>query len=108
MVVIKRGGFDLKSRYLKALACERRIEILEILKRGEKSVCKLVEELGVDQSVVSRHLKTLKESGIVDSRKKGVSVYYRIVDEEVFGVIDLITKLLKKRAKRLQASVNEL
>ncbi|RKX51924.1 MAG: ArsR family transcriptional regulator [Thermotoga sp.] len=108
MVVVKRGGFDLKSRYLKALACERRIEILEVLKRGEKSVCKLVEDLGVDQSVVSRHLKTLKESGIVDSRKKGVSVYYRIVDEGVLKVIDLITELLKRRARRFQDSVDKL
>ncbi len=108
MVAVKKRGIDLKARYLKALACEKRMEILEILRRGEKSVCKLVEELGVDQSVVSRHLKTLKESGIVDSRKKGVSVYYRIVDKGVLKVIDLITELLKRRARRFQDSVDEL
>ncbi len=63
----------------KALGHETRARIIAILAdEGEKHVTELVERLGFDQSTISRHLGVLKASGIVDSRKEGLNVVYRL------------------------------
>ena len=61
----------------RALADEVRLRILSALMGAELSVAELVEVLGLPQSTVSRHLKPLREAGLVETRREGTSVYYR-------------------------------
>ncbi len=61
---------------VKIVGEENRLKILCILLRGEHCVCELQEHLGVSQSLLSHHLKDLKEAGIVSNRKEGLNVYY--------------------------------
>lgn len=61
----------------KALADVHRLRMLRMLHRAELSVAELVEASGLPQSTVSRHLKPLRECGLVASRREGTSVYYR-------------------------------
>ena len=96
----REKAVTLEAQYLGALACETKMGILDILGRGERCTCKLAEELGVDQSIISRHLKTLEESGIVNSRREGASVYYRIIDKEFLKLITPIAELLKRKVRR--------
>ena len=64
---------NFKARLFKALGDPTRLKIIEFLRSGEKCVCEIVPHLGLPQPTVSRHLKILRESGLVRFRKDGVS-----------------------------------
>ncbi|MFP8951577.1 ArsR/SmtB family transcription factor [Natrialbaceae archaeon A-arb3/5] len=72
-----------------ALANEHRIRILEALREGELCACELQVVLEAPQSTVATHLATLREAGLVKSRKKGRWSYYRIADTAVLELLDL-------------------
>ncbi|MCL1468938.1 ArsR/SmtB family transcription factor [Argonema galeatum] len=61
-----------------ALSDPLRIQVLELLRQQELCVCELCEQLGVTQSKLSFHLKTLKEAGLVRSRQEGRWIYYTL------------------------------
>jgi ArsR family transcriptional regulator len=63
---------------LKALAEPIRLQLIEVLGRGERCVCELTDELGLAQSKLSFHLKVLKEAGLLTAREDGRWVYYRL------------------------------
>jgi ArsR family transcriptional regulator len=81
----------LKSKIFNALADPTRLEILEFLRNGEKCVCEIIPHLGLIQPIVSRHLKILKDSGIVRDRKEGNKRFYSLTDPRISRVIDAIT-----------------
>lgn len=64
-----------------ALADEKRLRILSLLGTGEHCVCELTEALDVGQSLLSFHLKTLKDAGLVTDRRDGRWVYYALAPE---------------------------
>ncbi|GBE92034.1 ArsR/SmtB family transcription factor [Nostoc cycadae] len=61
-----------------ALSDPLRINVLELLRQQELCVCDLCDALGVNQSKLSFHLKTLKEAGLVNSRQEGRWIYYSL------------------------------
>jgi ArsR family transcriptional regulator, arsenate/arsenite/antimonite-responsive transcriptional repressor len=61
-----------------ALSDPLRISVLELLRQREICVCDLCDALGVNQSKLSFHLKTLKEAGLVNSRQEGRWIYYSL------------------------------
>lgn len=61
-----------------ALSDPLRIQVLELLREQERCVCELCEQLGVTQSKLSFHLKTLKEAGLVSARQQGRWIYYSL------------------------------
>ena len=80
-----------KAKIFKALSDPVRIEILEFLREGEKCVCKIVPHVDLIQPVVSRHLKILKNCGMVTSRKDGNRRLYSITDPEIFRIVDALS-----------------
>jgi ArsR family transcriptional regulator len=84
----------LKAKIFYALADPTRIEILEFLRDGEKCVCQIVPHLGLIQPVVSRHLKILKDAGVVLYRKDGTRRLYSITDPTIYRVLDALTPQL--------------
>lgn len=74
----------------KALAEPNRLAILSTLHAGELSVGTLVQETGLGQANVSRHLDVLRRHGFVERRKDGLNVFYRIADREVFRICDIM------------------
>lgn len=64
----------------KALSEETRLRILAILTQGEICVCDLMEVLDLPQSTVSRHLGTLRNAGLVGDQRRGVWIYYRLLE----------------------------
>ena len=66
------------SRVFKALGDENRLQILEMLRTGEKCACKLLDELHITQSTLSHHMKILCDAEIVVGRKDGKWVHYSI------------------------------
>jgi ArsR family transcriptional regulator len=86
---------DSKNRFIakifKALSDPVRLDIIEFLRDGEKCVCDIIPHVKLIQPVVSRHLKILKESGIVRYRKEGNRRLYSITDPQIFRIIDGVT-----------------
>jgi DNA-binding transcriptional ArsR family regulator len=80
-----------KSTVFYALSDPIRLEIVSYLRNGEKCVCEIVPYLNLIQPLVSRHLKILKEVGIVRCRKDGTKRLYSIVDMKIYNVIDALT-----------------
>lgn len=80
-----------KSAVFHALSDPIRLEIISYLRDGEKCVCEIVPHLNLIQPLVSRHLKILKDAGLVRCRKDGTKRMYSIVDNRVFNVIDSLT-----------------
>jgi len=77
-----------KAAFFKALAHPTRIEVLEQLRGGEQCVNDLQTAIGIDQSTVSQQLALLRSRNIVESRKAGTSVYYRVRDPLIFQLLD--------------------
>jgi len=85
-----------------ALSDPIRLEIVTYLRDGEKCVCEIVPHLNLIQPLVSRHLKILKDAGIVTCRKDKTKRMYSIVDQRIFDVVDALSpeliKVLTKEA----------
>jgi DNA-binding transcriptional ArsR family regulator len=86
---------EIESDFLRAIAQPTRLRILYFLKDGEKCACEIIPKMKEDQSNISRHLTHMKDVGILESRKEGVSVYYKIKDKRVFTLLSLVDEMIK-------------
>lgn len=77
-----------KAKLFKALSDPVRLDILEFMRNGEKCVCEIIPHVKIIQPVVSRHLKILKECGILSFKKDGNRRVYSITDQRIFQIID--------------------
>jgi len=92
----------LTAKIFNALADPTRLEILEFLRTSEKCVCEIIPHVGLIQPVVSRHLKILKDCGLVRDRKNGTKRLYSITEPKIFQIIDATTpELLDLLSKRI-------
>ena len=82
-----------------ALSDETRLEIIELLRKGERCVCELTDTLDAAQSRLSFHLRVLKDAGIVRDRRDGRWVHYEL-DPDAFEEIETLITDLKPRADR--------
>jgi ArsR family transcriptional regulator, arsenate/arsenite/antimonite-responsive transcriptional repressor len=80
-----------------ALSDETRLEIIELLRKGERCVCELTDTLDAAQSRLSFHLRVLKDARIVRDRKEGRWVYYEL-DREAFEEVETLVSAMKPRA----------
>jgi ArsR family transcriptional regulator, arsenate/arsenite/antimonite-responsive transcriptional repressor len=80
-------GMKQALRVFGALSDESRVRMLYALRHGELCVCQLIELLGLSPSTVSKHLSILRDAGLLDSRKEGRWVYYRLADETLFPMV---------------------
>lgn len=82
-----------------ALSDDKRLRILEILREGECCVCDLAAALGIRQSLLSFHLRTLRDAGLVRDRKEGRWVHYAL-NEQALQEIRSYVRGLAKDARR--------
>ena len=96
-----------KSIVFHALSDPIRLEILSYLRDGEKCVCKIVPHLNLIQPLVSRHLKILKDAGIIKCRKDGTKRMYSVVNVNIYKVIDALNSdILSSLTKQVMKSVS--
>ena len=88
------------SRFFKALADETRLRIVALLAHGELCVCHLHEALGLSQPNVSRHLAILRAAGIVEDRREGKWIHYRLVRHGDPDCERLLRALVKAYSRR--------
>ena len=87
---MKTRAYKWQAKVAKALAHPTRIALLEMLRRGEVCVCEMSPELEASQANVSQHLAVLRDSNLVVARRDGTRMMYRVTDERVFQVLDLM------------------
>ncbi len=78
------------AELLKVLANEQRLLLLCRLKHGECAVNELVELSGLSQSSVSQHLARIRGSGVVATRRDGTTIFYRLANEDIKAIIDML------------------
>ena len=79
----------------KAFADENRIQILELLRDGERCACRLLEEMKITQPTLSHHMKILCDSGIVVGRKEGKWMQYSLSEDDMKHVRSYLDELMK-------------
>ncbi len=82
------NAYETQSEFLKAIAHPTRLVILEILRGGEQCVCHMEAMLNLRQAYISQQLMVLKQAGLVEPRRDGLNLYYRVVKPEIFAVLD--------------------
>lgn len=95
------------ARVGKALASPVRLELLELLAQAERSVDSLATEMGLSIANASQHLQTLREAGLIESRKQGLFVHYRLADESVFALCASLRTVAERRLAELERVVRE-
>ena len=81
---------------------------MEYLRHGERCVCEIFPALRMEQSNVSQHLAVLKKSGVLESRKDGLRVIYRISSPEVLEILDLLQETIVRRARDNAAMLGQI
>jgi rhodanese-related sulfurtransferase len=89
--------FDQFARIAKAVANPHRLELVDLLAQGERRVDELAREAALSVANASQHLQALKQAGLVETRRDGTSVYYRLADERVFRLWQVIRALGEAR-----------
>src|ERR671919_1223579 len=95
------------ARLGKALSNPHRLEILELLAQSERTVDSLATEMGLSLANTSQHLQALKQAALVESRKDGLFVHYRLAGPEVFDLSKVIRSVAERRLADLERLVNE-
>jgi ArsR family transcriptional regulator len=93
--------YRLKADFFRLLGHPARVRILELLKDGERTVGDLQGALGLDSSGTSQHLTAMRRQGLLESRRAGTSVFYRVTDPLSFELLDVARRIL---TTQLQAS----
>ena len=94
--------YQLQADVCKAIAHPTRIEILQLLREGERCVCEIFPAMKIEQPNVSRHLSVLKKAGILSSRKEGLKVIYMVNDQRIYQALELITDILREQLNSKQ------
>lgn len=93
----KRQLFDAFALVGQAVSSGRRVELLDVLANGERSVDGLAEQLALSVANTSQHLQILKRAGLVASRRSGTSVRYRLASPTVFAFLAALRTLAADR-----------
>jgi len=89
----KRLLFRQFAAVAKAVAHEHRLELLEALAQGERSVDTLASRAGLSIANASQHLQQMRRAGLIEARRKGKFVYYRLSDTSVLDLIASLTRI---------------
>ena len=88
------------AEYFSILSEPMRLRILNLLREGEKCVQELVEATQTSQANVSKHLKVMLQAGILSRRSEGTSAYYKVEDELIFELCNLVCDRLATRIEQ--------
>ncbi len=97
---IRKNQDAFKAKVFEALSDPARLRIISFLRNSGKCVNDITEKTGMLQPSVSRHLKILKERGIVKESRLGSRRIYRITDPRIFKIVDSLDSRLEESLKR--------
>lgn len=106
MASFKHNLFNQFARVGKALSNGNRLELLEFLAQGERSVEALAKVSGLTVGNTSQHLKQLRLAGLVSSRKQGLKVHYSLSGDDVLSLLDAMRNVAERHIADVQQLVN--
>lgn len=106
--VLKQEIIQLQADFCAALSDPTRILILYALNETPRNVTELTNELGLPQPTISRHLKVLRERGLVLTERQGTVITYHLADLRVIQAMDLLRSAMRDRLTQRASIVNEL
>ncbi len=86
--------YDAQAQLLKVLTHPARLAILNILRDGEHCVCHMEAHLGYRQAYISQQLMVLREAGIIQDRRDGWNVFYRVVEPRIFAILSAVEQII--------------
>lgn len=95
------------ARIGKALANPARLEILELLAQSERTVDSLASELVLSTANTSQHLQVLRGAGLVDTRREGLFIHYRLADEAIVALSSALRTVAERRLAGLERLIRE-
>jgi ArsR family transcriptional regulator len=98
----------IKADFFRTLGHPARVRVLELLKDGELTVGMLQAELEIDSSGASQHLAAMRRQGLLESRREGTSVFYRVRDPRIFQLLETAKQLIGSHLEEAQALLGEL
>lgn len=98
---------QLIANVFKALSHPTRLQIVRLLKDKPLCVCEILPQLDSEQSNTSQHLSVLKNQGIVDSKKEGLMVIYKIKSQEIHEMIDIAERIIIKQIEETHNSLKK-
>ena len=102
MIAQRNNLNKFRAKIFKAISEPVRLEIIEFLHGGERCVCEIFPHVGIVQPLVSRHLKILKDCGLVKERREGNRRLYSVTDSRIFEVIEAVTpELINALSRRI-------
>ncbi|MBF2001823.1 MAG: winged helix-turn-helix transcriptional regulator [Synechococcales cyanobacterium M58_A2018_015] len=101
-------ALSLMADFFKVLSEVSRLQIVCSLKAGAKNVTEIIEETGLGQANVSKHLKMLTQAGVVAREQRGVCVYYRIANPFLFELCDLVCDVLTMQVEQQSQQLQQL
>lgn len=100
--------YQAKAEMFRILGHPARVRTLELLRDGERTVGDLQSALGLDSSGTSQHLGVLRRNGILDSRRDGTNVYYRVKDPRTFQLLEVARQILTTNLTESQELLDQL
>lgn len=98
----------IKADFFRTLGHPARVRVLELLREGELTVGELQAELEIDSSGASQHLGAMRRQGLLESRREGTSVFYRVRDPRIFQLLETARQLIGSYLEETQALLGEL
>lgn len=86
--------YEAQAQLLKVLTHPVRLAILVILRDGEHCVCHMEAHLGLRQAYISQQVAVLREAGLIQDRRDGWNIYYRVSDPKVYTILDAVQAVL--------------
>ena len=86
--------YELHAEVCKTMSNPKRLEIINLLRNGEKSVDELATKMGIRMANLSQHLAVMRAKRIVQTRRDGLKIYYRIANPKVVKACDLMREVL--------------
>src|SRR5512147_1048705 len=105
---LKEEVIQLEANFCSALSDPTRIFILYALNENPLNVTELTNELGIPQPTTSRHLKVLRERGLVYTERQGTVITYHLADQRVIQALDLLRSVMRDRLTQRANIVSEL
>jgi len=93
----KRRLYEMHAEMCRVFTSAKRLEILDLLRNGEKSVSELVALSKLPQANLSQHLTVLRQKRVVNTRRAGTAVYYSISNIKILKAFDIIRSMLKEQ-----------
>jgi DNA-binding transcriptional ArsR family regulator len=87
---VELQSYESQTQLLKVLTHPARLAILDILRDGEHCVCHMEAHLGLRQSYISQQVAVLREAGIIQDRRDGWNVFYRVADPKIYSILEAV------------------